>query len=109
MNGLMLSGELWSVIRKFARQPPSCSAVTPTENLGEGIEVDCGRVLNRTALYPRKVRMTVLASGSRGNATMVAAADTAVLVDAGLSCREILKRMAATGEDPGNLDAILIT
>jgi phosphoribosyl 1,2-cyclic phosphodiesterase len=32
-----------------------------------------------------------------------------VLVDAGLSCREILRRMAATGEDPAGLDAVLIT
>jgi phosphoribosyl 1,2-cyclic phosphodiesterase len=53
--------------------------------------------------------MTVLASGSRGNATVVAAGGTAVLVDAGLSCRELLKRMAATGEDPAQLNAILIT
>ena len=44
------------------------------------------------------VRMTVLASGSRGNATVVAAGGTAVLVDAGLSCREILRRMAATAK-----------
>jgi phosphoribosyl 1,2-cyclic phosphodiesterase len=55
------------------------------------------------------MRMTVLASGSRGNATVVAAAGTAVLVDAGLSCREILRRMAAAGEDPAQLNAILIT
>ncbi|HEV2578066.1 MAG TPA: MBL fold metallo-hydrolase [Acidobacteriaceae bacterium] len=55
------------------------------------------------------MRMTVLASGSRGNATVVAAGRTAVLVDAGLSCRELLKRMAATGEDPADLKAILIT
>jgi len=53
--------------------------------------------------------MTVLASGSRGNATVVAAGRTAVLVDAGLSCREILRRMAAAGEDPATLNAILIT
>jgi phosphoribosyl 1,2-cyclic phosphodiesterase len=55
------------------------------------------------------MRMTVLASGSRGNATVVAAAGTAVLVDAGLSCREILRRMAAAGEDPAELKGILIT
>jgi phosphoribosyl 1,2-cyclic phosphodiesterase len=55
------------------------------------------------------MRMTVLASGSRGNATLVAAGRTAVLVDAGLSCREILRRMAAAGEDPADLNAILIT
>ncbi|HEY4008879.1 MAG TPA: MBL fold metallo-hydrolase [Acidobacteriaceae bacterium] len=55
------------------------------------------------------VRMTVLASGSRGNATVVAAGGTSVLVDAGLSCREILRRMASAGEDPARLNAILIT
>ena len=36
-------------------------------------------------------------------------AGTSILVDAGLSCREILKRMAVAGEDPARLDAILIT
>ena len=55
------------------------------------------------------VRMTVLASGSRGNCTVVTGGRTSVLVDAGLSCREILKRMHAAGEDPARLDAILIT
>jgi len=55
------------------------------------------------------VRMTVLASGSRGNATVISAGGTTVLVDAGLSCREILKRMAQAGEDPAELGAILIT
>ncbi len=55
------------------------------------------------------MRMTVLASGSRGNSTVVASAHTRILVDAGLSCRELLKRMAAAGEDPAALDAILLT
>ena len=55
------------------------------------------------------VRMTVLASGSKGNATIVSAGTTSLLVDAGLSCRELLRRMALTGEDPAGLSAILIT
>src|SRR5580692_817002 len=55
------------------------------------------------------MRMTVLASGSKGNSTIVASARTRVLVDAGLSCRELLRRMALAGEDPAALDAILIT
>ena len=38
--------------------------------------------------------MTVLASGSKGNATVIAAGATRILVDAGLSCRELLRRMA---------------
>jgi phosphoribosyl 1,2-cyclic phosphodiesterase len=53
--------------------------------------------------------MTVLASGSKGNATVIAAGSTRILVDAGMSCRELMKRMAQVGEDPGALDAILIT
>jgi phosphoribosyl 1,2-cyclic phosphodiesterase len=53
--------------------------------------------------------MTVLASGSKGNSTVIASSRTRILVDAGLSCRELLKRMAAAGEDPAELTAILIT
>ncbi|HLJ77870.1 MAG TPA: MBL fold metallo-hydrolase [Acidobacteriaceae bacterium] len=55
------------------------------------------------------VRMTVLASGSKGNSTIVSSARTRILVDAGLSCRELIKRMRAAEEDPEALDAILIT
>src|SRR5580693_4778422 len=55
------------------------------------------------------VRTTVLASGSKGNSTIVASSTTRILVDAGLSCRELIKRMRIAGEDPASLDAILIT
>src|SRR5271156_3397491 len=55
------------------------------------------------------MRMTVLASGSKGNSTVIASSRTRVLVDAGLSCRELLKRMAQAGEDPAALNAILVT
>jgi len=54
-------------------------------------------------------RLTVLASGSKGNCTVVATSRTRLLVDAGLSCRETLRRMHAAGEDPHALDAILIS
>lgn len=59
--------------------------------------------------YLTKMRMTVLASGSRGNSTVIASSRTRVLVDAGLSCRELLRRMQVAGEDPALLDAILVT
>lgn len=55
------------------------------------------------------MRLTVLASGSKGNAAVVASSRTRILVDAGLSCRETLRRMRDAGEDPGRLDAILIS
>lgn len=55
------------------------------------------------------VRFTVLASGSKGNCTVVCGGRTRILVDAGLSCRELFRRMKLAGEDPESLDAIVIT
>ena len=55
------------------------------------------------------VRFTVLASGSKGNSTVVTGGRTRILIDAGLSCRELFRRMTLAGEDPETLDAILIT
>jgi phosphoribosyl 1,2-cyclic phosphodiesterase len=55
------------------------------------------------------VRFTVLASGSKGNSTVVSGGKTRILVDAGLSCRELFRRMKLAGEDPASLDAIIVT
>ena len=55
------------------------------------------------------VRFTVLASGSKGNSTVVTGGHTRILVDAGLSCRELFRRMKLAGEDPATLDAIIVT
>ena len=55
------------------------------------------------------VRFTVLASGSKGNSTVVTGGKTRILVDAGLSCRELFHRMRLADEDPATLDAIIIT
>jgi phosphoribosyl 1,2-cyclic phosphodiesterase len=55
------------------------------------------------------VRFTVLASGSKGNSTVVTGGRTRILVDAGLSCRELFRRMKLADEDPATLDAIIIT
>jgi phosphoribosyl 1,2-cyclic phosphodiesterase len=55
------------------------------------------------------VRFTVLASGSKGNATVLCGGRTRILVDCGLSCRELFRRMRLAGEEPETLDAILIT
>ena len=51
----------------------------------------------------------MLASGSRGNSTMVSSSRTKILVDAGISCRETVKRMRAAGDDPRSLSAVVIT
>ncbi len=55
------------------------------------------------------MRITVLASGSKGNSSVISSSRTRILVDCGLSCRELLRRMALTDEDPATLDAIVIT
>ncbi len=55
------------------------------------------------------VRFTVLASGSKGNSTIISGGRTRILVDAGLSCRELFRRMKLAGEDPQTLDAIVVT
>src|SRR6266568_3214927 len=55
------------------------------------------------------MKLTVLGSGSTGNVVLLVANGARVLVDAGLSSREIVRRMAQMGEDPKTLDGILIT
>ena len=51
----------------------------------------------------------MLASGSSGNAALLATGKTRILVDAGLSMKELAKRLASIGENLEALDAILIT
>ena len=55
------------------------------------------------------MRFTVLGSGSTGNAVLISSERTNVLVDAGLSAKEIVRRLREVGVDPADLDAILIT
>lgn len=55
------------------------------------------------------MKMTVLASGSKGNSMVVSSSRTRILVDAGMSCREIFRRMKLAEENPEELDAVLIT
>ena len=55
------------------------------------------------------VKVCVLASGSSGNCTLIASQRTRVLIDVGLSRREVCQRLSAIGEDPQKLDAILVT
>jgi phosphoribosyl 1,2-cyclic phosphodiesterase len=55
------------------------------------------------------LRVSVLGSGSRGNATFVKTSCVRLLIDAGLSRKEIAKRLESIGEDPDGIDAVLIT
>lgn len=55
------------------------------------------------------MRFAVLGSGSGGNATVVDAGGVRVLVDAGLSAKQITLRLKAMGIAPESIDAVLLT
>ncbi|MCX6904615.1 MAG: MBL fold metallo-hydrolase, partial [Verrucomicrobia bacterium] len=55
------------------------------------------------------VQLTILGSGSSGNSAYLEAGPTRLLIDAGLSGRQIRQRLLAIGRAPENLTGILIT
>jgi phosphoribosyl 1,2-cyclic phosphodiesterase len=55
------------------------------------------------------MRFTVLGSGSTGNAVLISSEKTNVLVDAGMSAKETLRRLFEMGIEPCDLDGVLIT
>jgi len=55
------------------------------------------------------IEVTVLASGSSGNALLVRSGESAVLVDAGLSARRLTSALQACGVAPESLSGILLT
>ena len=55
------------------------------------------------------ISITILGSGSSGNCAFIETEQTAVLVDAGLSHRQITQRLASINRDLADIDAILLT
>lgn len=55
------------------------------------------------------MKISLLASGSKGNAVYVESGDTRLLIDAGLSGVEIIKRLNSIGVNETDLHAILIS
>jgi phosphoribosyl 1,2-cyclic phosphodiesterase len=53
--------------------------------------------------------MTILGSGSAGNATLVRGGGRALLLDGGLSARQLDRRLAACGQDPEGIDALILS
>jgi phosphoribosyl 1,2-cyclic phosphodiesterase len=53
--------------------------------------------------------LVVLGSGSRGNAIYIGGARTRLLVDCGLSARQVGLRLKQIGVEPASLDAVLIS
>ncbi len=63
----------------------------------------------RSGRFVHIVRFCVLASGSSGNSAFLSTSKTRILIDAGLSLKELTRRLAEIGESPEDLDAVLIT
>ncbi len=55
------------------------------------------------------MRACLLASGSKGNSLFIENGETKLLLDAGLSAVEILRRLHAIGVEGSELDAIMIS
>ena len=53
--------------------------------------------------------VTILGSGSAGNCALVETAQTRLLIDGGLSARQIGARLALCGVNPLEIDGILLT
>src|SRR3954447_1966051 len=53
--------------------------------------------------------LTMLGSGSAGNAALVATDHCRILIDGGLSARQIVVRLALCGVEPQQLDGVLLT
>ncbi len=55
------------------------------------------------------MNVCLLASGSKGNALLVASGRTCLLIDAGLSARELCRRLDSVGISPQELTGVAIT
>jgi phosphoribosyl 1,2-cyclic phosphodiesterase len=55
------------------------------------------------------MRCITLASGSKGNCTYIEGESGAILIDAGLSVKELFRRMTIAGANPDLVDAIIVT
>jgi len=55
------------------------------------------------------LRVGVLGSGSGGNSVVVESGPNRLLIDAGFSCRELMRRMRALDFDPATLGALVLT
>jgi phosphoribosyl 1,2-cyclic phosphodiesterase len=55
------------------------------------------------------MRLSVLGSGSGGNAVVVESGSCRILIDAGFSSRELGRRLARVGVEPASLAAVVLT
>jgi phosphoribosyl 1,2-cyclic phosphodiesterase len=57
----------------------------------------------------KEMQITPLASGSSGNSFLIQSNGSALLVDAGLSGKQIVQRLEKVGFDPASLAGILVS
>jgi len=55
------------------------------------------------------LRFATLGSGSRGNASLVHAGDTTIMIDCGFSIKETCRRLEEIKSTPEDIDALLVT
>jgi phosphoribosyl 1,2-cyclic phosphodiesterase len=60
-------------------------------------------------MVPRVMRFAVLGSGSQGNAAVIETGGMRLMIDAGLSAKQLSLRLLAVGIQPASLDGILLT
>ncbi|MDH4014767.1 MAG: MBL fold metallo-hydrolase, partial [Chromatiales bacterium] len=56
-----------------------------------------------------RLRVAVLASGSKGNAALIEFGDTSILLDCGLGVAQLKKRLSLIGRSPTDITAMLVT
>ncbi len=57
----------------------------------------------------RKLSISVLGGGSKGNSILLYSADSAILVDAGFSRKQLVERIEKIGYEPEKIEGLLIT
>lgn len=85
------------------RRQAGCAGEPQPLPLMEDIPVMSGEARHRECL------VSVLASGSKGNATFIRCGSTNILIDAGISCRRIEQGLTRYGCSLAQLDAVFIT
>ena len=55
------------------------------------------------------LHITILGSGSEGNATLISSGDFGILIDSGFSKKELFRRLTVSGVSPNIIKALIIT
>ena len=100
----------WPVRRERVARTYAASANGAQTGLGaEDLTTACATLYSGESRRQSIVSFCVLASGSSGNAALLSTDNTRILLDAGLSMKELGRRLALIGEEIERIDAILIT